>query len=638
MPEPVRVGVSPVRVSVSEIRREIYRASGFAAGDGAPSTEMLGTLFHKIFQSLMAPDSNVGWMAALDAENLGDHERLREHVYANIVGPRLRESQAALQSSACEVLALWEATGQLCHYVCQLLKNSVEQKLLRYDAHGHRWMGTEQFSVEEELTWLVEDKAWSAPVLVSGAADGVWRNRASRRWCVIEVKLGAGSKEADLAQLCLYHEMVRAQSPGSQGDVALLHFHPELKHETLSEDRIEPVKAKLRALIGRIAGVTGDRDAVKAAGASAKPAAEYRELGARLVQVLEQFGPMVTLESDPVVGPAFLRFHVMPKAGVKLAKILPLGEDLAVQLRLSKPALIRLEDSMLVIDLQRPDRETLWFREFRERLPRSEQGNARVLVGVDLKRQPRFADLRSDCPHMLAAGTAGSGKSEWLRMALASLLATNTPETLRVMLIDPKTVTFGEAAQSPFLLDGQAFLCTPEEAIEGLNHLIELMEQRYVLFGEHQCTDLAGLQMKLSATEPQMKLGAHAPPRIVCFCDEYGNLVAGKKNRDLIEGAINQLGAKARAAGIHLIIATQDPRAQILSPILKTNLGGRVCLRTTSSTQSRMMLEENGAEFLLGQGDLLFKTVGEPVRLQAPLLEDEERLELFGMRALRAGG
>lgn len=606
----------PVRVSVSEVRREIYRASGFSSGDGQPSTEVLGTLFHTVFQTLMQPDSQQSWTAALDAENLGDHQRLREHVYAKIVGPRLRQNQAALQSSAQEVLGLWEATGQLCQYVCQLLTNSVEQKLLQYDPRAHRWIGLERFSVEEELTWLVEDKAWTAPVLVSGIADGVWRNPASRRWCALEVKLGAGSREADLAQLCLYHEMIRAQMPGSQGEVALLHFHPELKHETLSDERIEPVKAKLRALVARIAGVTGERAVAKATGT-------HRELGSRLVQVLGQFGPMVTLDSDPVVGPSFLRFHITPKAGVKLARILPLGEDLAVQLRLQKPALIRLEDSMLVIDLQRPDRETLWFREFRALLPAGEAGNAKMLVGVDLKRQPRFADLRSDCPHALVAGTTGSGKSEWLRTALASLLATNTPKTLRLMLMDPKRVTFDELRHSPFLLDEQALLYTPEEAIAGLHRLIDLMEQRYRLFERHRCTDLAGLQSKLAED---------APPRLVCFCDEYGNLVAGKKNRDFVEGAINQLGAKARAAGIHLILATQDPRAQILSPALKTNLSGRVCLRTTTSIQSRMMLEQNGAEFLLGNGDLLFKTVGEPVRLQAPLLEDEERVDLFNGR------
>jgi len=353
-------------------------------------------------------------------------------------------------------------------------------------------------------------------------------------------------------------------------------------------------------------------------------------LGERLVEVLEQFGPMVTLESDPVVGPAFLRFHIMPAPGVKVAKILPLGGDLGVQLRLSKPALIRLEGGMLVIDVERPDRQKLSFGEFRAQLPPViEGGNARMLVGVDLNRKPRFVDLNSDCPHVLVAGTTQSGKSQWLLTALASLLSTNRPETLRLMLIDPKRVTFQELSRTPFLLEGERILNTPEEAIQGLRRLSEVMEERYVQLSKAGCTDLQGLRRVM---------GADTPPRIVCFCDEYGNLVAAKKDRERIEMAINQLGAKARAAGIHLVIATQDPRAQILSPTLKANLGGRVCLKTTSDTQSRMVIEENGAEALLGHGDLLFKTTGDPVRLQAPLLEDDERMELFGSRGSAKAG
>jgi DNA segregation ATPase FtsK/SpoIIIE-like protein len=292
---------------------------------------------------------------------------------------------------------------------------------------------------------------------------------------------------------------------------------------------------------------------------------------------------------------------------------------------LNKPALIRLEGGMLLIDLERPDRQKLWFRDIREQLPPpSPTGNARMLVGVDLKGVTRFAELPSECPHVLAAGTTGSGKSEWLRTALASLILTNTPQTLRIMLIDPKRVTFHEVSRSPFLFEQSPALYTPEEAIEGLNRLRDVMEQRYVELSRHGCADLPELQRKA---------GTEAPPRIVCFCDEYGNLVAEKKNRERMEAAINQLGAKARAAGIHLIVATQDPRAQILSPTLKSNLGGRVCLKTTSATQSRMMLEESGAEALLGHGDLLFKTTGEPVRLQAPLLETEERQAIFAPRA-----
>ena len=608
----------PVVISVSDVRREIYRASEFASGEGEPSTDLLGSLFHRVFKLVMDPEAQCGWTNVLDRESLNDPERLRNEVYAGVVGPHLREHQAKLRTSAQEVLAMWAAVGHLCRQVCQLLTNSCERKLLRYDAAKNLWQGAEQFSADEKLTWRVEDPEWSAPVVVSGVADAVWRNPATKRWCVIELKLGAGSSDADLAQLCLYYEMLRARSGDSTGSLALWHFQPEWKPSELSAEQIAPVMPKLRALIGRMAGVAGNDSTREVA---------HRELARRLLEVLEQFGPMATLESDPVVGPAFLRFHLMPDPGVKVRNILPLGEDLGVQLRLSKPALIRLEDGMLVVDLQRPDRERLLFREFQPLLPKSERGNAKLLVGVDLQRQPRYADLSSEAPHILAAGTAGSGKSEWLRMAAASLLATNTPQTLKLMVIDPKRVTFRELESSPYLLDGVegsggALLYTPEEALGGLLRLSDLMEERYRIFAEKCVLDLEALNKRCE----------DAVPRIVCFCDEYGNLVAQKKHRDALENAINQLGAKARAAGIHLVLATQDPRAQILSPALKTNLSGRVCLRTTSSMQSRMMLEQNGAESLLGHGDLFFKTIGEPVRLQAPFLVDAERVELFGAR------
>ncbi len=608
-----------VRVSVSDVRREIYRASGYASGEGEASTEFLGTLFHRVFQAVMDPASEFAWHTVLDPENLQDAARLREHVYTNILGPRLRQNQAALQDCAQQVLSMWEATGHLCRHICQLLTNSVQQRHLRYDAATRTWIGLENFTNEQELAWLVQDPGWTAPVLVSGIVDATWHNPTSRHWCAIELKLGAGSSDADLAQLCLYHEMLRDSRKEHASSISLLHFQPELHWQQYSEAQIEPVKPKLRALIGKLAGLIPNGAAPTVDVPAPKPA--HRELGARLVQVLAQFGPMVALESDPVVGPSFLRFHIMPKPGVKVNQVLPLGNDLAVQLRLEHPALVKMERGALVIDLQRPDRETLLFSEFRSSLPAGP--NSKALVGIDLRRMPHFANLASGCPHILVAGTSGSGKSEWLLMALASLLATNTRQTLRVLLIDPKRATFKDLEHSPFLLDGPAMLYTPDEALCGLQRLIELMEERYVLLADHGCKDLASLQDKMPHA---------APPRVVLFCDEYGNLVATKKMRENIEAAIIQLGAKARAAGIHLILATQDPRAQILTPALKANLDGRVCLRTTSSIQSRMMLEENGAESLLGNGDLLFKTVGEPIRLQAPLLEDADRRELFGAR------
>ncbi len=214
------------------------------------------------------------------------------------------------------------------------------------------------------------------------------------------------------------------------------------------------------------------------------------------MKVLEQYGPVVTLESDPGVGPSFLRFHIMPRPGVRLKSILPLGGEIGMQLRLSKPALITLEDGMLVVDLERPDREKLMFGRFRDQLPRSENGNSDMLVGMDLDRKLRYADLASNCPHVLAAGTTNSGKSEWLRTALASLIATNTPETLRIVVIDPKRVTFGQIRQSRFLLYPNALLFTAEEAIAGFELLMQTMEERYVLFEKHQCNSLDALNQK----------------------------------------------------------------------------------------------------------------------------------------------
>lgn len=605
---------SPVRITVSDVRRAIYRAAGHAAGSGRASTPWLGTLFHETFRRVMQPDSAESWANVLDVDTIHDYVRLREHVWFTIVGPKLRQNQAMLQQPSREVLAFWDAIGHLCQHICKFLKNSVEQNSLLYNPHSREWSWAEPFSFEEELVWRIENAAWTAPVEVCGIVDAIWRNPVSKRRCVMEMKLGAGSTEADLAQLCLYESLVPVLH-GQATELSLFHFSPQLKVTTLLPSQLDEVRPKLLDLIGSLAGVKSSRD-------TATPTLQHRELGERLVQVLEQFGPMVALESDPVIGPAFLRFHIMPAAGVKVNKILPLGPDLGVQLRLRKPALIRREGGMLVIDVERPDRQTLPFRDFRDALPPiSAEGNARMLVGVDLNRTLRFVDLRSECPHVLVAGTSGSGKSEWLRTALASLLATNTPETLRLMLIDPKRVTFHELPASPFLLDRDQLLFTPEEACAGLRKLSRIMEQRYALLSRTGCADL---------NELRRVMGKDAPPRIVCFCDEYGNLVAEKKKREEIEMAINQLGAKSRAAGIHLVIATQDPRAQILSPTLKTNLGGRVCLKTTSATQSRMMLEDNGAESLLGDGDLLFKTTGEAVRLQAPLLGDEDRMELFG--------
>jgi S-DNA-T family DNA segregation ATPase FtsK/SpoIIIE len=215
---------------------------------------------------------------------------------------------------------------------------------------------------------------------------------------------------------------------------------------------------------------------------------------------------------------------------------------------------------------------------------------------------------------MLVAGTAGSGKSEWLRAAIASLLAQNTPATLKLLLIDPKRTAFHAFENSQSLY---APVLYPDDTATApvFEELIEEMERRYRAISDAGLPDLAAYN------------AAHDPlPRIVCFCDEYADLIlADPKQRKEIERLVGRLSAKGRAAGVHLVFATQRPDRNIVTGVIDTNLMARVCLRVVKPAESRIVLGgDPTASTLLGRGDLLFKNLGAAVRLQSPFVEEEE--------------
>ena len=185
-----------------------------------------------------------------------------------------------------------------------------------------------------------------------------------------------------------------------------------------------------------------------------KPDSRYKELGEKIVSTLAEYGATVRLAGPPIVGPTFLRFPVNLGTGVRIAAIQNRANELRVRLGLDASPRIGIEGSRVVIDVQRPDRQTVTFSQIREQLPDLDQsiGNSRVPLGVDMDGQLRFADLsQPEHSHILIAGTTGSGKSEWLRTLLAGLMATNTPETLRLVLIDPNRTAFTALRNSPFL-------------------------------------------------------------------------------------------------------------------------------------------------------------------------------------------
>ena len=621
--------VDPVPLTIAQVRDEIRRTigGGGTVGQGEPSSALLGRIFHDVFAALLSQDSGDRWQTALEPETLADRRRLIDHVYMKLLGPRLTAHQAGLQDSGPQVLNLWHATRQMTEWIGALLESAFRSKLLGFDRATQSWTGGSQLCVvEQPVTWTFREPEWTRPVQVTGIPDAAWRNPRTGQWCVVEYKLGRTSPEVDAAQACLYHFLLASAGHiaghidgSAPGSMALVSFLPDREERFFDGEKLAAAQGSLRALIGRMAGVLPGQSQSELLLAAPAPNPEHGSLGQELVKALEQYGPVVELRGSPIVGPTFLRYTIMPGKGVKVASIINRAGDLQIRLGLQHAPMIQKAGGKLVIDVQRPDREAVPFSKIRGQLPTG-RSSAKVPLGVDLFGQLQFADL-SQTPHLLVAGTSGSGKTEWLRFAIAGLLCVHTPQTLRLVLIDPKRNAFGDLKRSPFLLDSHALIYPPETpAADVLDRLIAEMEDRYKAFEPLGASDLAGYNSK--AESPKA--------RIVCVCDEYADLVTTRREKKEVEERIRRLGAKARAAGIHLIIATQYPRADIVDGALKANLPGRVCLRTTNHVQSNMVIGQSGAERLLGNGDLFWADIGEPVRLQAPLLSAEDRAKILG--------
>ena len=622
----------PVTLTVSQVRDALYRAdrSDEGRGDGSPSTAMLGSWFHQWLGGLIGDSSPAGPLARL-AELDKDLELWKETLvadaYARFLGPRLTRHQAVLHGHSLEVMSLWRAMQEACGWLAELVWNVRPKNASRRSEQQAAWhAAADWFETEEPLSCELREPGWSDSVRLVGVADAVVRLSNTDHWCAIEFKLGQTSPAVDLGQACLYHTMLSAASNGravasDDGTLALLSFRPERNEQLFTASELKVSRERLVALIGKLAGVDAAQIDENRSPPVAAPTQEHLELGRGLVETLAEYGVDVSLDEPIIVGPAFVRFPIALGRGTTVKQVQKYPEELRVRLKLDADPLIILDGRGLSIDVQRPDRETIFFKTIEAGLARSDSpsGGSRVPVGIDLHQELVYADLaKPEHAHLLVAGTTGSGKSEWLRMAIAGLIATNTPETLRLLVIDPKRNAFHALRNSPFLWRPLVF---PDECsvAQILAELAEEMDRRYRLF---EGVDSFS-QLIEKSSEPL--------PRIVCVCDEYRDLISrDRKERKAIEQQICRLGAKARASGIHLILATQEPSRDTIKGPLDSNIPARVGLKMGKALESRMLLNESGAERLLGHGDLLFKDIGDPRRLQAPLLGEERRAALFG--------
>ena len=629
----------PVCLSVHQVRKEIFRLAGYSksSGDKAPSTRLLGRIFHESFASLLGNDGRFNWKSAL-SESAPDEQawrqRLIDHVYEHMIGPAIQREQVHLRNMTPSVLALWKAAQGMCEWIASLLWEA-------------RQPGTDidiTFSPEQEVSLSFFEPDWTDSVEVSGIADLVLkipRNagpdprcaaqpgvQGCPHWCVVEFKTGFACPEADLAQVCLYHKMLSQQTGASSGAMAYIRFSPDKTERIFMPDEIMSAQNHLKHLIARLAGVLP--------GGAVSGAQPHQDIPAlqdspsvlhqaeQLVSIFSEYGKEIVLDGSPVAGPTFIRFFIRLGKGVKLTTVQGIGKEIQHRMELGAPPYIHISEGRVVVDIQRPDRQTVRFSDIRNQLPKPDAsfGCSRIILGVDLSNTLRMADLAEpENAHILIGGTTGSGKSEWMRTAIAGLLLTNTPDTLRLVLIDPKRNAFNDLRGSAFLLNPSALVYPDEQPAEHvLGELADEMEYRYKRLQDAGADSVDRLEYRTRISLP----------RIVCICDEYFDLInRDRESRKKIEAQIFRLGAKARSAGIHLMIATQHPNRQTIKGTLDVNLPARVGLKVSKGIDAAVLLNRKGAENLLGNGDLLFRNIGEPVRLQSPLLETEERRKIF---------
>ena len=346
----------------------------------------------------------------------------------------------------------------------------------------------------------------------------------------------------------------------------------------------------------------------------------------RNIKILEDtfnsFGIDVKVERAEI-GPSVTKYEVKPAVGVRVNRISNLADDLALALAAKD---VRIEapipgKSLVGIEVPNSEIATVTFRELWEQADTDPNKLLEVPLGKAVNGTARSFDL-ARMPHLLVAGSTGSGKSVAVNGIIASILMKARPDQVKFMMIDPKMVELSVYNDIPHLLI--PVVTNPRKAARALQKVVDEMENRYELFSHFGVRNIAGYNAKVEEFNAQSEQKQIPLPLIVVIVDELADLmmVASKE----VEDAIIRLGQKARAAGIHMILATQRPSVDVISGLIKANVPSRVAFAVSSGTDSRTILDENGAEKLLGRGDMLFKPIDEnhPVRLQGSFISDSD--------------
>ncbi len=352
--------------------------------------------------------------------------------------------------------------------------------------------------------------------------------------------------------------------------------------------------------------------------------AHLRETARKLQETLHNFGVNVTI-TNVSCGPAVTRYELQPEQGVKVSKIVGLTDDIKLNLAAAD---IRIEAPIpgkAAVGIEVPNKENAVVH-LRDLLESGEFKNSKSAIafaaGRDIAGKPVVADI-AKMPHLLVAGATGSGKSVCINTMIISILYKASPEDVKLIMIDPKVVELSVYNGIPHLMI--PVVTDPKKAAGALNWAVAEMMKRYELFAKYNVRDIKGFNEKTENMTPEEREGKPGKlPQIVIIVDELADLMMVAPGE--VEEAICRLAQLARAAGIHLVVATQRPSVNVITGLIKANMPSRIAFSVSSGVDSRTIIDMNGAEKLLGKGDMLFYPSGyqKPARVQGAFVSDKE--------------
>jgi S-DNA-T family DNA segregation ATPase FtsK/SpoIIIE len=438
---------------------------------------------------------------------------------------------------------------------------------------------------------------------------------------VVDYKLSRGANlKTDLLQAAIYAALLQRTHPGLLISARLEYYEPQLhviaqgpdQVGKLFDELVAPTLAELAAHFSK-----SHPETRKSIDPPAQKSSHDR--GAEIVNAYRTYGVTVQVV-DRLEAPQLIRYWLKMGEGVKFNQIEQHSTNLKIALSLPSEPMISAGPGFVFFDVAKPDPGTVAWSDIMNLREVSQHPSSTAFpIGIGVDNHPIVADLSDpNMAHALVAGTSGSGKSEFLKTAVATLVSRNSPLELKFFLIDPKRLTFGLIPNSQYL--ARPVIFSLDEALVCLAHAAEEMDRRYEVLRQEGFTKLSD----------RFASGKKDIPFLVLIFDEFADLVhSGKGGGKEFERLVVRIAGKGRAAGVHLVVATQRPDRETVSGLLKANLLLKVCFRVTNAVNSTIVLDQPGAEKLLGRGDFLCDRGKGLERGQASLISQEKFLKAF---------